>query len=375
MTSNMLEVRAVTVSFGGPPVLDHVSLTAADGEIVGLLGPSGSGKSTLLRVIAGLVDPDAGAVLLDGRDVTAVPTYRRGIGMVFQDEQLFPHRDVRGNIAFGLQMQRQPANVIDRRVSEMLALVGLTGFDRRDVASLSGGEAKRVALARSLAPAPRAVLLDEPLTGLDRELHDRLAVDVGRILRTARTTAVLVTHDHDEAAAVADRVVRLPELGAGAVEIVELAPEDTYDLRRRVLRDGRPGATVVFDGDGDDGTTQLGARDAAGRLVGVSTWLWRPCPIDAGRRDRQLRGMAVEPARQGGGVGTALLAAGVEEAGRLGATAVWANARNTALGFYTRHGFDVVGDGFVDEATGLPHHRVRRLIDFPFPPRHDTHGR
>jgi thiamine transport system ATP-binding protein len=368
--TTMLEVRDVSVSFGGPPVLDHVSLAAAEGEIVSLLGPSGSGKSTLLRVIAGLVVPDTGAVLLDGRDVTSVPTYRRGIGMVFQDEQLFPHRDVRGNIAFGLQMQRQPVGVIDRRVAELLELVGLGGFEQRDVASLSGGEAKRVALARSLAPAPRAVLLDEPLTGLDRELHDRLAVDVGRILRAAGTTAVLVTHDHDEAAAIADRVVRLPELRA--LSIVEVAPEDTHDLRRRVLRDGRLDATVVFDGDGEEGTTQLGARDAGGRLVGVSTWLWCPCPVDPGRRDRQLRGMAVDPSRQGCGVGATLLAAGVDEAARLGATAVWANARDTALGFYRRHGFEVLGEGFVDETTGLPHHRIR--IRFPFLPRHDTHG-
>jgi thiamine transport system ATP-binding protein len=361
MMITMLEVRDVTVSFGGPPVLDHVSLTAAEGEVVGLLGPSGSGKSTLLRVIAGLLVPDTGAVLVDGRDVTALPTYRRGIGMVFQDEQLFPHRDVRANIAFGLQMQRQPANAIDRRVLDMLELVGLAGFDHRDVASLSGGEAKRVALARSLAPAPRAVLLDEPLTGLDRELHDRLAIDVGRILRAARTTAVLVTHDHDEAATIADRVVRLPELAASSLSIVELAPEDTHDLRRRVLREGRADAPVTFDGDGEEGTTQLGARDASGTLVGVSTWLWRPCPVEPGGRDRQLRGMAVEPSRQGGGVGAALLVAGVEEAARLGATAIWANARDSALGFYTRHGFEVLGDGFVDETTGLAHHRVRRV--------------
>jgi thiamine transport system ATP-binding protein len=367
----MLEVRDVTVSFGGPPVLERVSLSAAEGEVVALLGPSGSGKSTLLRVIAGLVVPDAGTVLLDGRDVTAVPTHRRGIGMVFQDEQLFPHRDVRANVGFGLRMQRQPASTIERRVTDMLELVGLGGFDRRDVASLSGGEAKRVALARSLAPAPRAVLLDEPLTGLDRELHDRLAIELGRILRAAGTTAVLVTHDHDEATTVADRVVRLPDLAARTLAIVELAAEDTHDLRRRVLREGRSDALVVFDGDGEAGTTQLGARDARGALVGVSTWLWLPCPVASGGHDRQLRGMAVEPSRQGAGIGAALLTAGVDEAARLGATAVWANARDTALGFYARHGFEVL-DAFVDETTGLPHHRIR--IGFPFPPDHDTHG-
>ena len=152
-------------------------------------------------------------MLLDGRDITTQPTHQRGIGMVFQDEQLFPHRDVHANIAFGLRMQRRDRSEIDSRVAEMLELVGLGGFGRRAVTELSGGEAKRVALARSLAPAPRLVLLDEPLTGLDRDLHDHLAGEVGRILRVAGTTAILVTHDPQEAAVIADRVVRLDELG------------------------------------------------------------------------------------------------------------------------------------------------------------------
>jgi GNAT superfamily N-acetyltransferase len=272
-------------------------------------------------------------------------------------------------------MQRRASATIDRRVADMLELVGLAGFGRRDVASLSGGEAKRVALARSLAPAPRAVLLDEPLTGLDRELHDRLAVELSRILHAAGTTAVLVTHDHQEAATVADRVVLLPEVGRRAFEVVELAASDTHDLRRRVLRAGRADATVTFDGDDDAGTTQLGARDAVGRVVGVSTWLWRPCPDDPGPRDRQLRGMAVEPELQRGGVGGVLVEAGLDEAARLDASSVWANARDTALGFYERHGFEVLGAGFVDVGTGVNHHRIRRRIAFPFPPRHDTHGR
>src|SRR3954468_20225456 len=152
-----LEVRDISLAFDGTTVLDRVSLTAAGGEVLALLGPSGSGKSTLLRVIAGLLTPDAGHVLLDDRDFTALPTHRRGIGMVFQDEQLFPHRDVHANVAFGLRMRRRPRAVIDQRVAAMLELVGLVGFGDRDVTGLSGGEAKRVALARSLAPSPRAV--------------------------------------------------------------------------------------------------------------------------------------------------------------------------------------------------------------------------
>ena len=207
-----LEVDGVTVRFDGVTVLDGISLTVSDGEVVALLGPSGSGKSTLLRVIAGILVPDEGTVRLDGLDVGDVPTHRRDVGMVFQDNQLFPHRDVLANVAFGLKMAGVGREERNERADAWLARVGLAGFGTRPVTELSGGEAKRVALARTLIAAPRVVLLDEPLTGLDRELHDRLAVELGRILRDAGTTAVLVTHDPDEAATVADRVVALADL-------------------------------------------------------------------------------------------------------------------------------------------------------------------
>jgi thiamine transport system ATP-binding protein len=211
-----LAVEHVGLAFerGAPPVLDDVSVQVARGEIVGLLGPSGSGKSTLLRVIAGILVPDRGRVCWDGDDITSMPTHLRRFGFVFQDEQLFPHRDVAGNVAFGLRMQRRPKREIDARVDELLALVGLAGFERRRVTDLSGGEAKRVALARALAPAPRLLLLDEPLTGLDRDLHDRLAIDVRGVLTEVGISAIHVTHDLDEATTVADRVVRLGELSA-----------------------------------------------------------------------------------------------------------------------------------------------------------------
>lgn len=209
----MLEVRDVTVSFGDRTVLDAASLTVEDGEIVALLGPSGSGKSTLLRVIAGIVTPGAGSIRLDGREVRAVPTHRRGVGMVFQDEQLFPHLDVGANVSFGLRMAGLPKPERRRRSDDLLATVGLSGFADRSIDRLSGGEAKRVALARSLAPEPRVLLLDEPLSGLDQDLRVRLADELAAILRATGTTSVWVTHDVDEATQVADRVVQLGELG------------------------------------------------------------------------------------------------------------------------------------------------------------------
>lgn len=208
----MLDVADVSVRFGDRPVLDRVSVRAADAEVVALLGPSGSGKSTLLRVIAGIIAPDAGRVTIDGADVTDLPTHRRAVGMVFQDEQLFPHLSVAGNVEFGLKVRGDSPASRREAVEHWLRMVGLAGFERRRIDGLSGGERKRVALARSLAPHPSVLLLDEPLTGLDRELHDRLALDVRSLLRDAGVTAIWVTHDATEANVVADRIVRLDDL-------------------------------------------------------------------------------------------------------------------------------------------------------------------
>jgi thiamine transport system ATP-binding protein len=209
-----LAVESVSVSFGTTRVLHGVSLQLGDGEVVALLGPSGSGKSTLLRVIAGIVRPDSGRVVVGGTDVTTTPTYRRGVGMVFQDNQLFPHLSTVDNVAFGPKVAGRSRAERRMLAATWLERVGLGGFEERRVTDLSGGEAKRVALARTLAAGPEVVLLDEPLTGLDRELHDRLAVDLGALLRDAGVTTLLVTHDHDEAAVVADRAVLLADLAA-----------------------------------------------------------------------------------------------------------------------------------------------------------------
>lgn len=210
-----LDVVDVTVAYDGRTVLDRVSLHVPDGTITAVLGPSGGGKSTLLRAIAGLVDLDSGRVVVDGTDVTAVPTHRRRVGMVFQDDVLFPHLDVHDNVAYGLRATRVARRAVGPRVGELLALVGLPGFERRDVATLSGGEAQRVALARALAPRPRVMLLDEPFGALDPDLHDRLVGDVRGVLRTLGTTAVHVTHDRVEAATMADRLVTLDPVTQG----------------------------------------------------------------------------------------------------------------------------------------------------------------
>jgi thiamine transport system ATP-binding protein len=205
----MLAVTEITVHFGDHAVLDRMSLELSAGEVVALVGPSGVGKSTLLRVIAGLLRPDAGSVELDGRDITELATHQRNIGLMFQDEQLFPHLSVAGNVGFGLRMKHQARAAIDTRVTELLQLVGLAELGDRKIDRLSGGEAKRVALARALAPKPAVLLLDEPLTGLDRELHDRLVGDLSGLLRSTGTTTLLVTHDAEEATLIADRTVTM----------------------------------------------------------------------------------------------------------------------------------------------------------------------
>ncbi|MEU7222240.1 ABC transporter ATP-binding protein [Streptomyces chrestomyceticus] len=209
----LLRLDDVTVRFrtGQPPALDAVGLSVAAQEIVCVLGPSGSGKSTLLRVVAGLQAADAGRVLLEGRDQSGVPTHRRGVGLMFQDHQLFPQRDVGGNVAFGLRMRGASRAEQERTVAGLLDLVGLPGAQRRAVAALSGGEQQRVALARALAPRPRLLMLDEPLGQLDRGLRERLVVELRRVFGELGTTVLAVTHDQGEAFALADRVVVMQE--------------------------------------------------------------------------------------------------------------------------------------------------------------------
>ncbi|WP_152188681.1 ABC transporter ATP-binding protein [Georgenia satyanarayanai] len=202
---NGLEVREAVLTYpGGPTAVDGVSIEVPSGEVLALLGPSGCGKSSLLRAVAGLEPLTSGRVRWDGDDLAGVPVHRRGFGLMFQDGQLFPHRDVAGNVAYGIA--GLPRSEREARVTELLRLVGLGGYGARPVTTLSGGEQQRVALARALAPRPRLLLLDEPLSSLDRSLREHLAGELRDIIHATGTTAVYVTHDHDEAFTVASRI-------------------------------------------------------------------------------------------------------------------------------------------------------------------------
>ncbi len=202
-----LQVRDAVVRYGPTVAVDGVCLDVAPGEVVAVLGASGSGKSSLLRAVAGLEPLAGGAILWDGAEVTAVPVHRRRFAVMFQDGQLFPHLTVAGNVGYALS--GRPRAERDRRVAELLGLVGLDGFGRRPVTALSGGQAQRVALARSLAADPRLLLLDEPLSALDRGLREHLVGVLDDTLRTTGIPTIYVTHDQDEAFAIADRVAVL----------------------------------------------------------------------------------------------------------------------------------------------------------------------
>ncbi|KOX05937.1 ABC transporter ATP-binding protein [Streptomyces sp. NRRL B-3648] len=289
----LLSLDGATVRFGGRAVLDAVGLEVAEHEVVCVLGPSGSGKSTLLRVVAGLQPLHAGRVLLDGRDQAGVPAHRRGVGLMFQDHQLFPQRDVGANVAFGPRMHGVAKGERDAEVGQLLQLVGLPGAARRAVASLSGGEQQRVALARALAPRPRLLMLDEPLGQLDRSLRERLVVELRELFGRLGTTVLAVTHDQGEAFALADRVVvmrdgRIAQTGT-PLEVWQ-RPADAFVARflgfenvvpatvAGTAADSPWGKLPVPDGSAQGSRTVL-VRPAGVRLVPADQGL--PCTVTA----------------------------------------------------------------------------------------------
>jgi ABC-type Fe3+/spermidine/putrescine transport system ATPase subunit len=225
----ILVVSHLAKAYPGLPVLHDVSFDVDEGEIVCLLGPSGCGKTTLLRIVAGIETADQGIVVFAGRDLAGVPVHRRGFGLMFQEFALFPHKDVWANVAFGLRMQHLPAPEITQRVQSALELVRLAGYDHRRVTDLSGGEQQRVALARSLAPGPRLLMLDEPLGSLDRTLREQVMNELRAILKQIGMTALYVTHDQQEAFAIADRVfVMRPDPAQGGRVEQAGTPQEVY---------------------------------------------------------------------------------------------------------------------------------------------------
>ena len=230
----MIRVEDVEVAFDGAQALAGTSLEVGSGKTLALLGPSGCGKTTLLRVIAGLQAPSRGRVALDDLDLGGLAPHERRIGLMFQDNVLFPHRDVAGNVAFGLRMERRPRREIEGRVRELLQLVGLPDAGTRSVQTLSGGEQQRVALARALAPEPRALLLDEPLGALDGPLRERLLDDLRTLFDRLGLTVLYVTHDVGEAFALGHRVALMREgriVQTGTPDALWARPADAWAAR------------------------------------------------------------------------------------------------------------------------------------------------
>ncbi|HVO34671.1 MAG TPA: ABC transporter ATP-binding protein [Gemmatimonadales bacterium] len=248
-----LSVAGLTKSFGGVAAVDALSLGVARGEILALLGPSGSGKTTTLRLLAGFEVPDAGTITVDGEDVTRTAPAARRFGMVFQHYALFPHLDVGQNVSFGLAASGEAAA---RRVREVLAMVDLAGYERRPVTALSGGQQQRVAVARSLAPEPRVLLLDEPLSNLDPSLRERTRRELRRAIKQVGITTVFVTHEQEEAFELGDRIA---VLSAGHLEQVGTADE-LYDEPRTAFVAGFVGRAAALPGERVAGAVRAGAR-------------------------------------------------------------------------------------------------------------------
>jgi ABC-type Fe3+/spermidine/putrescine transport system ATPase subunit len=303
-----LGVHNLHKSFGSKTALAGVSFQVAAGEIVAVLGPSGCGKSTVLAIIAGLETPDQGEVCWDGQAINDLPTHLRGFGLMFQDFALFPHQNVFENVAFGLQMQQINRQDIQARVHAILELVGLPGFEGRDVNSLSGGEAQRVALARSLAPQPRLLMLDEPLGSLDRNLRERLTIDLANILRRSRQTALYVTHDLEEAFALADRIV-LMEAGrvvqTGAPQEIYRQPKTVFTARFLGLENLLLAKIINLDGqpqiETPIGVFPIARAGEAAKSNGEATALLRPDEIQlGGAGPARLEGIVQQVTYRGG---------------------------------------------------------------------------
>lgn len=265
-----LTLAGVTVRFDSTVAVDHVDLELRDGERLSVLGPSGSGKSTLLRAICGLEPLAAGRVEWDDRDLDGIPVHRRGFGLMFQDYALFPHLDVEQNVRFGLESGSSPLTEADDRVREVLQAVGLRGYEKRLPAQLSGGEQQRVALARALAPRPRLLMLDEPLGALDRSLRRSLLDELSDTFEGLGLPIIYVTHDHEEALAIGDRVC---VMRGGRIEAV-LPPRDLWQRPPTEFVARFLGFTNIIDArvDGAHVVTALGTFELQDTQLDGAEW-------------------------------------------------------------------------------------------------------
>jgi len=241
---NIIELKNITMSFDGEKVLDNMSLSVKDGEFVTFLGASGCGKTTTLRIIAGFLEPDTGDVFFDGKRINGVPPYKRPVNTIFQRYALFPHLNVYENVAFGLRISKTPEAEIRSRVKEMLALVNLTGFEKRRIDRLSGGQQQRVAIARAVINRPKVLLLDEPLAALDAKLRKDMQNELKRIQRQLGITFIFVTHDQEEALSMSDTVVVMHE---GRIQQIG-SPVDIYNEPENAFVADFIGESNIIDG-------------------------------------------------------------------------------------------------------------------------------
>ena len=268
-----LDIRNLSRNFGATSAAEDINLSIAPGELISLLGPSGSGKSTLLRMIGGFERPDEGSIQIEGHDVTDLPPEKRPTGMVFQSHALWPHMTVAGNIAFGLRLRRLDRATIEKKMSAVLAMVGLTGMENRTPTKLSGGQQQRVALARALVLEPRVLLLDEPFASLDQHLRERLRDEVHQIQRRLGITMVFVTHGQDEALAMADRIA---VMRAGRLEQIG-RPDEVYRQPATEFVAGFIGRASILDVEIRAGKAMLAGHQIAVPLAdGPARLMIRP---------------------------------------------------------------------------------------------------
>ena len=268
----------MTLSYGQTVTVPNLNLDINEGELIALLGPSGCGKTTTMRAIAGLLTPSGGRIMIDGTDVTRTPANKRGIGLVFQSYALFPHLSAFENVAFGLRLQKLPDAQVRAKTTAGLATVGLTGFEARKPAAMSGGQQQRLALARSLVIEPKVLLLDEPLSNLDARLRLEMRNELQRVQKETSITMVFVTHDQSEALALADRIVLMKD---GKVEQLG-TPAELYAEPNTAFAADFMGFENIFRVDGTDLVSDQGWL-SLGFEAGVQMLAWRPSGVTVGK--------------------------------------------------------------------------------------------